>query len=639
MATRRPNRQLNLLNLQPFYLVFFLLFTLTNAKANTTTEQIFLSNQVQQLLTVSNEMLNAATVNSLAEKIFSKSELYSNDVIAKISLLSAQVASNQGDINNVLLFTEKGLAVNGLDKSVKLSLLLKLAEVYAARKQYTQLLELTQKTVEESTLNQNVKYGLLALSYRSVAFSMLGEHQKALADLQQVEQGLSKSDLSEHIESLTILALAYHYLSDYQTSLTMQLKILKLRFEIEQKSNIAQTYLYLGYAYFYLGRFDDAYNAFWEARKAAELKFAPINIAHAEKGLGLVLLTQEEFVKSFPHLQRANQIFYQHNMLSSQIENLVALAKAKLENNETIEGNALLEEIITLLDGKDISLEYVGFYRMVATMYYSQNNFKRAYFWLTRYSQGLLEKYRTIKKKAGLVSQLSQQTVSKVSSLPIDESKRLALKLAENSELSSSFVGKYNKQRLIIISLLSTVLILLIIIALLFFRYRAKKISLTYDEVDKPSYAMSSSSQTKSYYQSLFKKARHFQYPLGVGYIIIDNWQELAFHFNKKTINEVKQEIAIFINQHLAEFDYAGVLSADEYLLLFEYQNNKEVDTKLKKLVQAINTRAFANLGDFSVIMKYAINTPGFKDIDPYLFLARITESVKNEQPKKLTVS
>ncbi|MEI6893180.1 MAG: tetratricopeptide repeat protein [Colwellia sp.] len=619
----------------PLKVMFFLLIIVVSASAKHSSEQLSMSNQVQQLLRVNSEVIDSDTVKHLLETIISSRQHYSNEVIAKIFLLSARVASNQGDINKVLLLSEQGLAANSLDKSIKLSLLLKLAEVYVAKKQYKKLLDLTQLIVTESRVNANVKDNLLSLSYRSVAFSMLGKHQKALASLQKVEQGINHSDLTEHIELLTVLALAYHHLSDYQTSLTMQLKILKLRFEIGQKRNIDQTYLYLGYAYFYLARFDDAYNAFWESKRAAEIKGTPINIARAEKGLGIVLLTQKDFNNALPHLQQADNLFYQHNMLTERIESSVALAKVYLELNQTEAAYTLLADVIDLLKDREISPEFAGFYRMVAEMYFVQKNYQLAYHWRMKYSQVLLKTLKSTKKFFNITNRTPLLTAGDERQYQsIEQSKRLAVKLVENSGLSSSFIEKNQKQRVIIISLSLAVFLLLLILVGLFFRLRAKKINLAYEEIEKPSYVMAGPIETKFHYQLSFKKARNFHYPLSVGYLVIDNWQELLFRYNKKVISEVIKGIASVINHQITEFDTAGLLREGEYLLLFEHQNTEEVSDKLAKLAQAINSRAFASLGSFSVTVKYSLNALDFKDIDPYLFLARMAESINVEQVK-----
>ncbi len=619
-------------------LMFFLIVGI--AYAESSSEQIALSSKVQQLSKVSNEMIDTDKVKELLEKIINNRHDYSNDILAKVYLLSARRASNQGNISKVYEFSQQGLKVNSLDKKIKLALSLKLADVYVARKQYIQLLQLAQVAVENSELSASIKYQLLALSYRSVAFAMLGKHQLALADLQQVEQGIGKSELTEHIELLTILALAYHHLGDYQTSLVMQLKILKLRFEIGQKRNIAQTYLYLGYAYFYLQRFDDAYNAFWESKKSAHSNGYVINVAHADKWLGIVLITQKQFHEALLPLQEAIDIFQQHNMLTDRIESSVALAKTKLESKQSIEGYALLTQAVQLLNGKDISLEFAGFYRMVAEMHFTQKNYQLAYRWREKHSEVLLEKLNYKKKASSIAQGLSQLFINKEALIePIEESKRLAVKLAETSELSSSFIGKYQKQRVIIISLATLICLMLLTLVGFFLRFRAQRISRAYEEVEKPSYVMATPMHTKFNYQLTFKKARKFKYPLYVGYLTVDNWQELLFHFNKKSINEVTKDLASIINEQITEFDSAGLLNKGEYLLLFEHQTNQEVSVKLDKLIQAVNTRAFANLGDFSVSMRYSLNTPDFKDIDPYLFLARIAESVNIEQVNPSKVS
>ena len=619
-----------------FSLVFFTIKTLllpfiivTSASAQTQIEQMALNNQVQMLLKNNAEMLEPLVVKDVSNKILENQQHYSNDIIAKVFLLSANVASNLGDINQVHHYAQLGLKFNSRDKKIKLLLLLKLAEVYVLRKKYEQLLVLMQAAVNNSEFSRNIKYQLFLLSYRSVAFAMVGKHQQALSDLKQVERGINESELKDHIQLLTILAQAYHHLGDYQTSLTMQQKILKLRFDSDDKGNLDKTYLYLGYAYLYLTRFDDAYNAFWESKKHAENKVAIVSASSAYKGLGIVLLSQKKYSSSIDSLKHAINIFSENNMQADHVESVVALAKAKLAIQETVEGYALLHKAIKLLDGKDISLDFTGFYRMVSEMYFAQKNYQRAYLWRERYSQVLLAKFRENKKSSGIVQRLSHLPLEQLSNIEsIEESRNLAVQLAQRSELSSSFVIKFQKQRSIIISLAALVSILLITLLGLCLRLRSQKMSLAYEEENKPSHSMAGPMKTKFDYQLAFKKSRKFQYPLTVAYLVVENWQELVFHFNKKSINEVTKDIASLINEQLTEFDSAGLLNQGEYLLAFEHRSTEEARVKLDKLLQAINSRSFANLGDFSIIVKYSVNTADFKDIDPYLFLARIAESV-----------
>lgn len=61
-----------------------------------------LSNQIKQLLKVNNEMVDHDAVNSLSERIINNRQYYSNDMLAKVYLLSARVASNQETLTKFL---------------------------------------------------------------------------------------------------------------------------------------------------------------------------------------------------------------------------------------------------------------------------------------------------------------------------------------------------------------------------------------------------------------------------------------------------------------------------------------------------------------------------------------------------------
>ena len=604
-----------------------------NTYAQGPSELAVLSNQVQQLLKVDGEIIDTNSVTMLSQKILENRQHYSNDVLAKVFLLLARIAGNQGDIKKILHYAQSGLLANTLDKKIKFLLTLKLASAYMSQKQYQDLLNLMKTVINSDELSQYKYYQLLSLSYRSVAYSMLNKHHQALNDLKRVELGINHSQLTENIELLTILAMAYHHLGDYQTSLTMQLKILQSRFKMGLMRNIDQTYLYLGYAYLHLQRFDDAYNAFWESKNHAINKKSTINIAHANKGLGIVLTIQKHFDKALAPLREAVGVFKDNNMSDNQTEALVVLAKAKIGAELNDEANVHLLEIIQILGGKDISIEYPGFYRMVSEMHYRQADYKSAYLWRETYSSALRTKLADKKKKASLVHGLPHLALE-LSRLkvPIEQSKELAVELAKENEISSSFFNKYKEQRVIVISLTVLVLLLLFATLGLLFKLRAQTTKPRNDVLEKLNTVTTNPMQTKFDYQLAFKKARKFQYAFSVGYLIVENWQQLDFHFSKRSIKAVSREISDVIDEYLMEFDYAGLLIQGEYLLLFEHQNDEQIIAKLDSLVQAVNATAFTDLGDFSLTMRYSLNKPNFQDIDPYLFLARIGESVSIEK-------
>ena len=170
---------------------------------------------------------------------------------------------------------------------------------------------------------------------------------------------------------------------------------------------------------------------------------------------------------------------------------------------------------------------------------------------------------------------------------------------------------------------------ILLIFSFFMLRQRALRLNKVYDEVDQPIDFLASPFQTKNIYQLNYKMARKFDYPLAIGYFSIVNWQELSFHFNDKVMLEISKTLATLFNEHRGEFDAIGIINDGEYLLLCPHQIEEELVAKLTRIVAAIKGRVFANLGEHSVKIGYAYGTPMAQDIDPYIFLSRLSESTK----------
>ncbi|NQY87232.1 MAG: hypothetical protein HRT51_05670 [Colwellia sp.] len=140
--------------------------------------------QVEHLFKQNAETLNYRKVIELSNKIINPRSNYPSEIVAKTYLLLANVASNKGELETALQFINDGLAV-------------------AAKKQYQQLLTTVQQVIDSPQNKQNSKNFLLALSYRSVAFAMLGQHVQALIDLQKVEAIIQQdAAFPEHIALL-----------------------------------------------------------------------------------------------------------------------------------------------------------------------------------------------------------------------------------------------------------------------------------------------------------------------------------------------------------------------------------------------------------------------------------------------------
>ena len=623
------------ITLATYTLIFSLLIASFNvfSTENSLSRQEQLIDQVEFLFTQNAEELNYDDVLVLSNQIIVEREKYPQEIIATTYLLLSYVTSNKGELESAYQFTQDGLASVSGQKKVKLCLQIQLAKILSAKKEYKQLLNIAQQAIATPHDQENIKYILFALSYRSVAFAMLNQYQDALVDLQKVESIIEKNpSFAEHISLLTILANTYYHLADYQTALTMHLKILQLRFRLNKLDNINQTYYHLANTFYRLNRFNDAYNAYWESKKYAEKKSAPIFIAYASQGLGLTLTQQKLYIEAKAELLNAKALFSQSNLSRPYLETITSLILLSSLSEEKQTTTNLLIEAEKLSLTIELADDYIILYQLLADFHNDKDELAKAYFWQKKYSDYLMKQQQKLITNHPLPPKNAVDTTNITNSeniLASTQTRQLAVKLTEQSALAISFSKKYHQQKILIIILSSMMFLLLCIVIFFWLKRRAKKLKKAHEAVEKPNDVIATPVQTKQLYEKNFNMARKYTYPLTLSYITITNWQELTFQFNKKIVAEVSREIASVINKHINEFESAGLINDGEFLLIFPHQYKKEVAKVIEKLVLDLKLRFFANLGGFSVIISYSIESPNFQDIDPYIYLSQLSDSIK----------
>ncbi|MBA6255112.1 MULTISPECIES: tetratricopeptide repeat protein [unclassified Colwellia] len=559
---------------------------------------------------------------TLSINILESRENYTTQTRGKIFILLADVANNKGEDADALQFAQDGLSLQGLNNSIKFNLLLKVAHGYYLQENYAQTQDFATRVILMAESSDVLKYRLVALSYRAVSYALQSQNDLATNDLKQVEVLISANpQYRDHLYLLEILATAHYYLGDYQTSLTMQNKLLTLKFDLDKLANIDQTYLHLARAYFQLNLLDDAYNAYWEAQKNSENKNAPILVAYAELGLAEVLLKQREFQDSHSWLLSASTTFNEKSLNKPYLTSLILLA----ETANYLGNNALYQHYLQLAElmakNVKLSVKQSKLLLLLSDMYQQNGDYKSA----LELHKNYLELLQQFQKKAEPSLVLNAPHMLSAN----EKSLKLILNLTEESNLHNEFSAKYIAQKEIIYLLIFMVLLLLITFASFWLRQRTLRLKQVYDEVEQPIFYLVTPSQTKRSYQLNYKMARKYDYPLAVGYLSVINWQELSFHFNDKIMLEVSKTLATLLNESKGEFDEAGIINDGEYLLLGPHQTESEIAAKLHGLAEAIKMRFFANLGDYSVKIGYAYGLPTAQDIDPYIFLSRLSETTK----------
>jgi GGDEF domain-containing protein len=555
---------------------------------------------------------------TLSRSIIEHRESYTTEIIGKTFVLLSNVANNKGEDADAFQFAQDGLSLRGLNKSIKFNLLLKVAHGFYLKEKYDQTQNIATSVITMVAHTRNLKYRLIALSYRAVAYALQNKNNLALSDLKQVERLISVNpQYGDHLSLLEILATAHYHLGDYQTSLAMQNKLLMLRFDLEKITNIDETYLHLARAYLRLNLLDDAYNAYWEAKKHSEEKKAPIRVAYAELGLAEVLLRQKHFQTSYNKLLTASATFKGKGLTKPYLTTLILLAEtSQLLNNKT-SFYQFIQQAELVAKNIKLSAEQGKLLLLLSNMHQQKGDYQKALALHKAYLE-LLQKKIT----PSLVVTFGDVDANM-------KSRSLIFNLAEQSKLRSQFNAKYIAQKEKIYFLSFALFALFIAFAFWFLKQRTLRLNQVYDEIEQPLYFLANPAQTKKIYQLSYKMARKFDYPLAVGYLSVINWQELSFTFSRKVMLEVSRTLASLLNEAKGEFDEAGEINGGEYLLLCPHQKEVEIAAKLDKLVEAINVRFFANLGDYSVKIGYAFGLPTAQDIDPYIFLSRLSESIK----------
>lgn len=277
---------------------------------------------------------------------------------------------------------------------------------------------------------------------------------------------------------------------------------------------------------------------------------------------------------------------------------------------------------LALSKGITLNHKQITLYLLLAKLYEQEGNYEKAYQFQRKYYDRFTHfhsyhKVITTRKNPIFSENISHQ--------------KLMMQIAKESELRATFTDKLAKKSEAI-SWLSSLLFLAVALLMYFiFKYQRMGSVKAYDLLEKANDYLEPPEKTKELYQYHYKKARKYDYSIAIGYLSIDNWKELCFHFNKQTVAEVLQNIALLINENKGEFDQAGIINEGEYLLLCPHQTRDELTEKLTNLTEALKVRFFANLGDFSVKINFSCDEPGVQDIDPYIFLSRLSESTSSD--------
>jgi GGDEF domain-containing protein len=566
------------------------------------------------------ESLLYQDVVKVAQAVVHNRKNYSGDMVAKAFSLLSDIAFNRGDLVAALQFAQFGNDIENIKVVIKLDLLLKVARGYYSQGKYIELREISQKTSWLAEQAGNMNYHLQASAYSVVAYALSADYALAVSELSNVEYLLSQNQHRvEQITLLEIIAEAHFYLAEFSNATELLNRVLKLRAEMSKMKGIARTYHLLATTYYQQQQYDNAFHAYWQSKKFASKYGLNIRASNAELGLGKVLYQQHNFAQAKVHLNTAFAIFERYNLSRTKLSTQIVLAKVHYALNEPDKAVLLLLLAEKIAENLVLTPDQIELYLLLAKHYQGSNNLLQ----VVEVQQRYIELYKNFNPEVNAIATTASEASNK--------SQNMALNLVEQSALRLEFDEKYYRQKVLITLLL---VLLSIVGVLLIFRYLQgyrHKLYRGYDEIALPKNHLTTPVKTKQWYQQQYKIARKYQYNISVAYLVVDNWQELNFHFSAKVLTDVYQAIAIIANENLEEEDSSGELSAGEYLFLCPHQSTEEMQIKLTRIKLAIETQFFANLGDYSVKVNFSIASPNIQDIDPYVFLSRLSDIIETK--------
>lgn len=611
-------------------LLFSILLFIVNINAVANNELLAkqdLENRIEFFYTLSEkqlpfEALTAELTSNFVPASNKIAESLAPETAAKAYYLLALAANYQGDdvlsLNYVLLAQQ----LKPENKSLNIKLILRAANAHYELGQFQKVLSVigdvsTFVLPKASTLSQS-QYQFTVLNYRTIAHAALGQHDLAIQYLSEIEKLLiTQRELMNDIDVIELVAQSYHYLGNDSIAIQLYTKALKRRFDTKFFLNIERSYLKLAISYVNQNLLSDAYNLYEQIKKRAQSKQLRIIAAQAELGFAKLLVANKQMADAEGLLLASVDVFEQHQLENLCFKTSLLLAEVYLSRREMEATEKWLSKALTLSSKFPITNENADLYISLSQQAKINNNLAQ--------SIEHFERYLEITKQ--LQPKNSRLNVSKL--LSAKDNSQLVVNMSELNEIKNNFDEKFAKQKETIFGLaLSTLLFILLSAVLLLKKRRlatrSKNIERQSDELDSPA-------ETKLSYLSHYKMARKFNYPIAIGYLVIENWQELSFHFNQKVLKEVTRNIAVLLNENIDEFEYVGAINKGEYIVLCPHQPVANLVTKLREISEVIEANFFANLGSFSIKVTFECGEPEAKDIDPYIFLSLLSDKANTE--------
>ena len=529
-----------------------------------------------QLSDLKNEINNTAKVE---EKVKLISENYN-------TFLDSDLIDNEKFLLNIANQVDKS---KNIKDSYKFDFYYLLANLYKSKKEYEQAIEYNFKAfqiAERSTVVKNLsKYYLLF----GELYFLMGEYQEAVEyDLLGLKLSEEKNDTSLKIKFLTLLGKVNYAVSNYDSAEEYLLEALELDSEKPNIDNITEINLYLARVYIANQKLEKAEKYLIENDKLLSSKQNTLISLNNNKELISVNYINGNYNNALEYSLEALSLakILKENSLENDVKLYIAKIYLKLKLYK--QSKDYLEDLTKYIISNSSYANKLDYYKTYSELSAQFGDYKTAFDYQTK----------SLKIKDTLM-QMSKTNAIKEALIKFDtEAKERDLELSLNK-------AKYEKQRVMTITVIFISFAVLVIILAAFVFYRAKKtkvqnelLKVKSDEIEEQRKELESLNNELTSTNASIQEINHFL-----------SEQEIEL----RNLNATKDKFLSIIAHDLKN-PIAGIMLTSELLCQYIDSLDKE---KLVKKIGEINSASIRLKELLETLLEWARATTGQIPFEP----------------------
>lgn len=226
------------------------------------------------------------------------------------------------------------------------------------------------------------------LNNAGIAYMHLGNYDKALEyHFQSLTLREEEGDKKSIRTALNNIGLVFYNLKDYERAIQNYQKALDLSKEVNDFNGLERIYINMGLSYNQLGKFDEAITFFNEGFSLCKGNCDDNIVKEGLEGLGFAYYEGNFLDKARENFLKSLEISNRQNDKRYQAENLLALGKIEIDQNNDEKGIVYLKDAERLAEEARLAESKISVYKELARFYLRKKDYQKSLYYENRYAQ------------------------------------------------------------------------------------------------------------------------------------------------------------------------------------------------------------------------------------------------------------